>query len=372
MSHLDEGTLHALLDGELGSTELMEIEAHLDSCAACGSRLRSAREFLGEADRLVESVQFGRAPAAASPAAASQAAYKPQAASPPPRQRHQEAHPWDDASPVLLIPDNPESAPSMRRWPRMIGWAAVLYDSGERRLPRDHHDEQHGHQCRVGAATASHPGERRRRTVASPTETNRADMELRSLAEGDSAPSRSAASTPAAPPPVAVTAKPATPRKETSRDVANAAPTAKTRAAAAQVPEDVGDENEEVATQAAEQDAIRLQASRALDQLDRERRVGRAAAATAALDQTALSRRASPSVGVVAPAPPPPPPTLEQRAQVYLRIGLDEANRQFGGPVHVIEGMSPVSWALHPGAHRRAPTRHGRSCGSCTRTPRAG
>ena len=131
--------------------------------------------------------------------------------------------------------------------------------------------------------------------------------------------------------------------------MANAAPTAKTRAAAAQVPEDVGDENEEVATQAAEQDAIRLQASRALDQLDRERRVGRAAAATAALDQTALSRRASPSVGVVAAAPPPPPPTLEQRAQVYLRIGLDEANRQLGGPVHVIEGMSPVFMGLAPG-----------------------
>ena len=35
------------------------------------------------------------------------------------------------------------------------------------------------------------------------------------------------------------------------------------------------------------------------------------------------------------------PPTLEQRSQVYLRIGLDEAVRQLGGPVHVIEGMTP-------------------------------
>ncbi|HEX3235577.1 MAG TPA: serine/threonine-protein kinase [Gemmatimonadales bacterium] len=36
------------------------------------------------------------------------------------------------------------------------------------------------------------------------------------------------------------------------------------------------------------------------------------------------------------------PRTLDQRAQVYLRIGLDEAARQLGGPVHGIEGMSPV------------------------------
>jgi hypothetical protein len=34
--------------------------------------------------------------------------------------------------------------------------------------------------------------------------------------------------------------------------------------------------------------------------------------------------------------------TLDQRAQIYLRIGLDEAARQLGGPVHGIEGMSPV------------------------------
>ena len=43
----------------------------------------------------------------------------------------------------------------------------------------------------------------------------------------------------------------------------------------------------------------------------------------------------------VEPEPAPRPPTLEQRAQVYLRIGLDEAVKQLGGPVHVIEGMTP-------------------------------
>jgi hypothetical protein len=50
-----------------------------------------------------------------------------------------------------------------------------------------------------------------------------------------------------------------------------------------------------------------------------------------------------------APAPPPAPPTLEQRAQVYLRIGLDEASRQLGGPAHVIEGLSPLFMGLVQG-----------------------
>ena len=50
MPHLDEGTLHALLDGELEGTEVMEIQAHLGSCASCGSRLKDIREFMGEAE----------------------------------------------------------------------------------------------------------------------------------------------------------------------------------------------------------------------------------------------------------------------------------------------------------------------------------
>jgi hypothetical protein len=50
-----------------------------------------------------------------------------------------------------------------------------------------------------------------------------------------------------------------------------------------------------------------------------------------------------------APAPAPAPPNWETRAQVYLRIGLDEAAHQLGGPVHAIEGMSPMFIGLAPG-----------------------
>ena len=60
MSHLDEGTLHAMLDGELEPKEVAEIQAHLGSCSSCGLRLREVREFLDEADRLIASVEMER------------------------------------------------------------------------------------------------------------------------------------------------------------------------------------------------------------------------------------------------------------------------------------------------------------------------
>ncbi|HZA92028.1 MAG TPA: hypothetical protein VE420_05315, partial [Gemmatimonadales bacterium] len=81
--------------------------------------------------------------------------------------------------------------------------------------------------------------------------------------------------------------------------------------------------------------ATRRAAAAALAELDRERRRQRANAATAALPPPA---RPEPEL---VSDPAPRPPTLEQRAQVYLRIGLDEAVKQLGRPVHVIEGMTP-------------------------------
>src|SRR5215208_1124804 len=64
MSHLDEGTLHALLDGELDITEVSEVQTHLGTCAACGSRLQEVKQFLAESDRLVATLEI---PAAAAP-----------------------------------------------------------------------------------------------------------------------------------------------------------------------------------------------------------------------------------------------------------------------------------------------------------------
>jgi hypothetical protein len=88
--------------------------------------------------------------------------------------------------------------------------------------------------------------------------------------------------------------------------------------------------------------ATRQAAAAALEELDRERLRSRAAAATAALPPARTE--AQPPVAAA-----PPPRTLEQRAQIYLRIGLDEAVKQLGRPVHVIEGMTPEFIGLTQG-----------------------
>jgi predicted anti-sigma-YlaC factor YlaD len=78
MSHLDDGTLHALLDGEIPSTELSEVQAHLAACAECRTRLEQERLLVGEALDLVQMVEVPEvAPAlaaAAQPAASLDAA----------------------------------------------------------------------------------------------------------------------------------------------------------------------------------------------------------------------------------------------------------------------------------------------------------
>ena len=43
MSHVDEGTLHAYLDGELPPSERAGLEAHIAQCASCRTRLSDER-----------------------------------------------------------------------------------------------------------------------------------------------------------------------------------------------------------------------------------------------------------------------------------------------------------------------------------------
>ena len=117
-----------------------------------------------------------------------------------------------------------------------------------------------------------------------------------------------------------------------------------TAAAAAKDTDRANEADSEVATQAgSESDAdVREEAALALRELDRERQVERADAATAALD----SARRRDAMARQAAAAAPAPRTPEQRAGVYLRIGLDEAAKQLGRPVHVIEGMSSMFMGL--------------------------
>jgi hypothetical protein len=65
MSHIDQGTLHAYLDGELGERRRTEIEEHLSVCDECRNRLQQAERLSRRASDLLAELEPA---AAAAPA----------------------------------------------------------------------------------------------------------------------------------------------------------------------------------------------------------------------------------------------------------------------------------------------------------------
>src|SRR2546427_10158928 len=63
MSHVDEGTLHAYLDGELPSAERTALEAHLSDCATCRANLTEERALRERATALLGSARPAERPA---------------------------------------------------------------------------------------------------------------------------------------------------------------------------------------------------------------------------------------------------------------------------------------------------------------------
>ena len=63
MPHVDEGTLHAYLDGELSSADRKTVETHLAECASCRATLAEARALLERASALLGSVRPAVRPA---------------------------------------------------------------------------------------------------------------------------------------------------------------------------------------------------------------------------------------------------------------------------------------------------------------------
>jgi hypothetical protein len=54
MSHVDDGTLHAYVDGELAPVERERVDRHLAGCPPCRTRLDEARALVERAARLLE------------------------------------------------------------------------------------------------------------------------------------------------------------------------------------------------------------------------------------------------------------------------------------------------------------------------------
>lgn len=361
MSHLDEGTLHALLDGELDLHEVKEIQAHIGSCAACGTRLLEVKEFYSESDRLVGLLEVPITPSrrtAVPPDAEPDLVNEPPSAAPPrpPRPAPRISESSTERPPPLLIPENPHYGRG--RYLRRMRWAALVlvmvgagYIGNQMRqsggfefdglpLPEAPADSSPGAVLSSEEAVpAAEPGG----TDTSPP----GGAETSAPAEA-----KSAAPVPKRRAPAPAPAKAANEEPESSLAAGTVGGTGNLEESADEALKDEPPPSEQ-------ESDVRVEAARALRELDRERQVDRADAATAALD-AARRREALARQTAAAAATAPAPRTPEQRAQTYLRIGLDEAAKQLGRPVHVIEGMSPLFMGLalgrvSPGADAARP-----------------
>jgi hypothetical protein len=328
-----------LLDGELELAEVREIQTHLGACTACGSRLQDVKQFLAEADRLVGALE--------TPAGAPKTRREPAPPSPvpPPNPRTWHEPVWDSA-PEILLPGDQDDGSRRRRWSRRFRWAAmilVVIVAGE---------------MAKNVFTPGEPelqlSERDMTPAASPTQPAVISPEERGIPEpapGKAAPPRAATRPPTPVPASQPKALADQATRDTSADEL-------ARAEIDSVPvtdQDTAPSPEEPALAAAGRSdtdvterptpaadlATRQAAAAALEELDRERLRARANAATASLPPPRQELPAAPA--------PPPPRTLEQKSQIYLRIGLDEAVKQLGRPMHVIEAMTPEFIGLTQG-----------------------
>src|SRR5688500_18821370 len=70
MQHLEEGTIHAWLDGALDSAQAAETEAHVAQCASCSAAVAEARGLIAATSRILtalDDVPSGVIPKRAAP-----------------------------------------------------------------------------------------------------------------------------------------------------------------------------------------------------------------------------------------------------------------------------------------------------------------
>jgi hypothetical protein len=391
MPHVDEGKLHALLDGELGAAEVLEVQTHFATCPACAARLDEARQLLAETERLVTALEPPAEGAARAP-------------------RLMVGRPMLPLDPVVLIPDNPTATEVRRNRFKIMAWAAGFlvvvgagffglemrsslpgaHKTGNLRIrPEEFTFGQSKQADSTPAAAAPQPAPvarsneaaQRPSPFATATPQRSGVQPQRGAAAGqtDNAPPDKAAADqkeladkPPAPvekPPTGkASAKPAPAAPQPSRDLAQAAAPAprkaEPKAAAPQPAEPVSADNQD-ATE--DRGTIAARAAKATEELDREQMRQRAAQATADLDRQREQDRAAAEAqrrdsvqAANAAAPQRAVPTIDQQARLSSRIGLDEAAHQLGGPLHAIDGMTRqlvglVSPQLVPGSDTTRP-----------------
>src|SRR5688500_1007228 len=118
MQHLDDGVIHALLDGELAAAEADALREHVQYCPACAERLADETLIQSEAERMIAELD-APAPAVAAPSAPPMP--PPGVPGEPPPGVAPEG-PMASGPPVVLMP---ERDVERRRIPGLVGGAAT-------------------------------------------------------------------------------------------------------------------------------------------------------------------------------------------------------------------------------------------------------
>jgi hypothetical protein len=92
MTHLDEGTIHAWLDGALDGRNASDVEAHVATCATCNALVAEARGFIAGASRILTALDD--VPAGVTPKRAPSTA---------PAIRHWRVAPWVTGIAAVLV-----------------------------------------------------------------------------------------------------------------------------------------------------------------------------------------------------------------------------------------------------------------------------
>ena len=315
MQHPDIALLNTWLDGELPAVEVAELDTHLAACPACAARAREQRALLTESDALLAALDEPMTDTAGGTERTTSA-----------------ARPADHGSPVVLLPYNEMLRWHRSGWRRGLGIAAALIVTAGAGWMALRPDAPGGRAAADFLSNAQSP-------VAS------TPVPAAVAVESASGPSLADSGGPAL---LATDAPPAgrAPDPDAKSTVAvreDAAARTSAARSAVPAPSAAG------SPQFAEPDVKPLA-------LRRETQPAPASSAFKA----GISAAAPQRLAEVRALDDREPLDVERDAQISTRIGLDEARRELGGNLHVIDGLRPelvglVSGRLMPGADPSRP-----------------
>ena len=126
MPHLDDATIHTLLDRELDTAEQQAVESHLAVCEQCAARVAEERSIVSGAEALIASLE-GESSSGKWGAGSGEEEVRGEKGEV--RREaggeavflHPSAEPKQKGSPVVLVPERAGAGFGRRRWPRGLG-----------------------------------------------------------------------------------------------------------------------------------------------------------------------------------------------------------------------------------------------------------